>query len=77
MDDDVSSSLISERWLPKASEKRQKTEEKDGYPIERCKGKKHQCDELGSQVVERKRKNNLDFLFVAIRRPEPDEAASN
>jgi len=57
--------------------KASKTEEKEGYLIERCKGKKHQCDELGSRVVERKRKDNLDFLFVAIRRPEPDEAASN
>jgi len=56
--------------------KASKTEEKEG-PIERCKGKKHRCDELGSRVVERKRKDNLDFLFVAIRRPEPDEAASN
>jgi len=39
---------------------------KVGNLIKQCKGKQHQCDELGSQVVEQKRKDNLVFLLVAI-----------
>jgi len=51
--------------------------EKEGYPIDRCEEKRHLCDELGDSVVERQRKDNLGFLFVAIQRPVPGEAARN
>jgi len=53
----------------KGKQKASKMEEKEGYPIDRCKERQHRCDELGYCVVERQRKDNLDFLFVAMRRP--------